>query len=64
MKVRVDRKLCEANGVCVALAPEVFELQPDDSLLVLDDAPPPELRATVENAVAGCPRAALRIEED
>jgi ferredoxin len=64
MRVRVDPDLCEANGVCASFAPEVFELQPDDTLLVLTPMPPAELRAVVQDAVAGCPRAAILIEED
>ncbi|MEX2420805.1 MAG: ferredoxin [Actinomycetota bacterium] len=64
MKVIVDPDLCEANGVCVSVAPEVFELQADDTLLVLDRTPSEGLRDKVEDAVDGCPRAALRIEED
>jgi ferredoxin len=64
MKVRVDPDLCEANGVCVSLAPEVFQLEPDDDIArVLDDSPPPELRAKVEDAAAGCPRAAILVED-
>jgi len=56
--------LCEANGVCVSLAPEVFELQADDKLHVLLTAPGEELSAVVEEAVAGCPRAAVRIDDN
>lgn len=63
MRVRVDPGLCETNGVCVSLAPEVFRLQGDDVVRVLDDLPPPELRASVEDAAAGCPRAAILIED-
>ena len=63
MRVRVDPDLCEANGVCVSFAPEVFELQPDDTLLVRIPIPPEELRAVVEDAAAGCPRAAILIED-
>jgi ferredoxin len=64
VRVRVDLDLCEANGVCVSLAPEVFELQADDKLHVLLTAPGEELRAVVEEAVAGCPRAAVRIDDN
>ena len=64
MKVRVDPDLCEANGVCVSFAPEVFELQEDDTLRVLIPMPPEEWRSAVEDAVAGCPRAAIRIDDD
>jgi ferredoxin len=64
VRVRVDPDLCEANGVCVSFAPEVFELQPDDTLLVRIPLPPAELRAAVEAAASGCPRAAILIQDD
>lgn len=64
MRVRVDTDSCEANGVCVSLAPDVFELQPDDTLHVLLPTPGEDLRAAVEEAVAGCPRAAIRIDDN
>ena len=61
-KVVVDESRCEANAVCVGLAPEVFEL-PDDSEVarVLVDEPDDALRARVESAVINCPRAAITI---
>ena len=61
-KVVVDANRCEANAVCVGLAPEVFEL-PDDSDVarVLVDEPDDALRAQVEAAVNNCPRAAITI---
>ena len=37
MRVAVDRDLCEANGVCAGLAPEVFDLDDEDYLHILDD---------------------------
>ena len=61
-KVVVDANRCEANAVCVGLAPQVFEL-PDDSDVarVLVDEPDDALRAQVEAAVNNCPRAAITI---
>lgn len=64
MSVRVDPDLCEANGVCVSLAPDMFELQEEGVVRVLMPTPPEELRGAVEEAVAGCPRAAIRIVDD
>jgi ferredoxin len=64
VKVTVDPELCEANGVCVSIAPEVFALQADDTLLVVNRTPSDDLRERVKDAVDGCPRAALRIDED
>jgi ferredoxin len=64
MRVVVNRVLCESNALCMGVAPEVFELDPDDILVVLDEHPPDELRPAVEEAVRLCPKQALSIEED
>ena len=32
MRVILDRDLCESNGVCEGLAPEVFRINDDDEL--------------------------------
>ena len=63
MKIIVDRDLCEANAVCMAECPEVFRVEANDELVILDQHPPESLRRKVEAAVRGCPRQALRLEE-
>jgi ferredoxin len=63
VRVVVNFDLCESNAVCMAAAPEVFEVRDDDFLYVLDEQPPEELRAKVEAAVAACPKQAISIEE-
>jgi ferredoxin len=64
MKVSVDFDLCESNGLCEAIAPEVFELDDDDYLQILDDRVTDENRATLERAVASCPKAAISLVDD
>jgi ferredoxin len=64
MKVVVDFDLCESNALCMAAAPEVFEVRDDDFLYVLDEHPPESLRAKVEEAVRRCPKQAISVEED
>jgi ferredoxin len=64
MKVKVDFDLCESNALCEAIAPDVFQLDDDDFLEVLDDQVTDENRDRVERAVASCPRAAISIVED
>ncbi|MFQ5352438.1 MAG: ferredoxin [Candidatus Binatia bacterium] len=64
MKVVVDYDLCEANAVCVRLSPEVFEVDDDDNLNVLVEAPGPDLLAGVEKAVRSCPRRAIKLLDD
>jgi ferredoxin len=60
MRIIVDRDLCEANGVCVRIAPDAFALDDDDVLHLrvlqpLDTAQ----RARMDAAIAGCPKGAL-----
>jgi ferredoxin len=64
MKVKIDDLVCEANGVCMGLAPEVFELDDDDQLHILLPEPPPQLLDKVRHAVRSCPKAALSLEDD
>lgn len=62
MHVTVDYELCESNGICAGLVPDVFDLRDDDNLYLLQEDPPEGLRAQVELAVRRCPRQALRLE--
>jgi ferredoxin len=64
MRVVVDFDLCESNAVCMAVAPEVFEVRDDDFLYVLDETPDESLRAKVEEAVRRCPKQAISLADD
>jgi ferredoxin len=61
MRVVVDMGLCESNALCMGAAPEVFEVDDDDVLQVLDEQPAESLRAKVEAAVRVCPKGAITI---
>ena len=63
MRVVVDMNLCEANGLCMGIAPEIFELDDDDELTVLQEHPDESQRTLVEEAVRQCPKQAISIEE-
>ncbi|WP_036490742.1 MULTISPECIES: ferredoxin [Nocardioides] len=63
MKVLVDFDLCESNAMCEALAPEVFELDDDDYLVVKKEHVGPEDLDSVRRAVASCPKAAISLQE-
>jgi ferredoxin len=41
-KVEVDFGLCESNGVCMGIIPEVFDLDDQDYLHILQDEVTPE----------------------
>ncbi|MBK0866521.1 MAG: ferredoxin [Saccharopolyspora sp.] len=60
MEIGVRTELCEANGVCVGLAPAVFELD-DDELLQIRHPVPDEDVERVAKAVHLCPKGALFI---
>ncbi|MBW2714007.1 MAG: ferredoxin [Deltaproteobacteria bacterium] len=64
MKVIANMNICEANAKCMEQAPEVFNVDEDDEMTVLQETiTDPELQEKVRRAVARCPRAALSIEE-
>jgi len=63
MRVTVDRDLCEANGVCAGLVPEVFRLDDDDELHITAGEVPPGLADEVRHAVQSCPKTALGLSE-
>ena len=62
MRIGVDRDRCEGLGMCEAMAHEFFELDDDDVMHVLDEAPGEEHRTQVAAAVASCPVQALSFE--
>ena len=64
MKIRVDRDLCEANAVCMRVAPEVFRVDDGDQLHVLTETPATELLDKVQIAIRRCPRRALSLIDD
>jgi len=62
-KIEVDWGLCESNGVCMGIIPEVFQLGDDDMLSVLQSEVTPENEAQIREAVRQCPRQAISIVE-
>ena len=63
MRVIVDYDVCDANALCMGAAPEVFNLDDDDVLHVLQDEPSEELRDKVVAAARACPKTAITIED-
>lgn len=64
MRVVVDHDVCEANGVCESITPEVFEVGEDDVLKILQPEVPAGLEDKVHEAVMRCPKAALSTHDD
>jgi ferredoxin len=60
-RVVVDFDKCESNALCMAAAPEVFEVREDDFLYVLQEEPADSLRAKCDEAARVCPKQAITI---
>jgi ferredoxin len=63
MKVQVDFDKCDSNGLCEALAPEVFWLDDNDYLQLHKDDVAPDEEAHVRRAAAACPTQAITLIE-
>ncbi|CAL9654465.1 ferredoxin [Streptomyces sp. enrichment culture] len=63
--LRVDRERCIGAGMCALTAPEVFDQDPDDGLVLLLRADPPVAqRAAARMAVGVCPARAIAVQEE
>ena len=63
-RIEVDFGLCESNGVCMGIIPEVFDLDDEDYLHVLQDEVTPENEHRVRESVRQCPRQAISIVDE
>ncbi|WP_405179897.1 ferredoxin [Nocardia sp. NBC_01377] len=61
MRIEVDFGLCESNGVCMGIVPEVFQLGDDDQLSVARTDVTEQIEAPVRDAVRRCPRQAITV---
>jgi len=64
MRVIVNMSQCESNALCMGVAPDIFQLDDDDNLTVLNDTPDESDRDRVLEAVRMCPKQAISIEEE
>ena len=62
-RLTVDPDECEANAVCVGIAPELFDLDDDEQLHILNDEPEGELLTRARDAVDSCPKRALFLKD-
>ena len=64
MRVVVNMSQCESNALCMGVAPDVFLVDDDDNLTVLNETPDESARERVVEAVRVCPKQAITIVED
>jgi len=61
VRVVVDRSKCTGEGICVGIAPAVFELDDEGIAVVVD--PEGAERETIVEAAESCPSAAITVVE-
>jgi len=64
MKVHVDSEICAGFGICLGIAPDVFELHEDGYAIVLVSEVKPEDEDAMRRAASQCPARAIFISED
>ena len=63
-RVEVDLDLCQGHAMCEVEAPNHFTVPKRGKVEILNDTPPEEDRAEIEQAVWACPTQALSIKEE
>lgn len=63
MRIKVDFDLCQGHANCMGEAPEVFQVDEQGFLNILQEEPPEELREKAELAVKYCPTGAIAMED-
>ena len=64
MKVQVNSEICAGFGLCLGIAPEVFELHDDGYAIVLVSEVKPEDEDLVRRAASQCPSQAITLIQD
>lgn len=59
MRLEVVKQQCAGHAICLILAPDLFELGPDNRAFVTQDPIPPHLEGDAEAAIAECPAQAI-----
>ncbi|WMX44599.1 ferredoxin [Streptomyces roseicoloratus] len=63
-RVSVERERCIGAGMCAVTAPEVFDQDPGDGLVILLDTDPTASRERAARTAAGvCPSGAITFRE-
>lgn len=62
-RIVVDRQLCQGHAMCMGEAPELFRVDENGELHLLNETPSQALREKATRAARYCPNQALRVEE-
>lgn len=61
MKAVVDSDLCTGCGLCSDVCPEVFELEGEVAIVIVDEVPE-DAEDTAQEAAESCPVEAITLE--
>jgi ferredoxin len=61
VKIVIDRRECVGSGMCTSIAPDVFELDDEGTLVVLHEEVSGAQVPQVEDAAACCPVEAIAL---
>ena len=64
MKVQVNSEICAGFGICLGIAPEVFELHDDGYAIVLVSEVKPADEDAMRRAASQCPAQAIILSDD
>ena len=62
MRVRVDEDLCSGCGICLDVAPELFEMGSDGKAHPKVNPVPVHLESMCLDAIDQCPQGAIEVE--
>ncbi len=63
-RITVDYDLCQGHAACMSEAPEIFQVDEQGKLTVLQDNPPDTLLTKARLAEKYCPTQAIKVETD
>lgn len=63
-KIVVNFDACESNGICMDLAPQIFEIRDDGFLYILQEYPSDAQLPLIEEVIPRCPTQAISLEEE
>ena len=63
IQVRANVRICEGFANCLVAAPDLFDLDDDDKVIILQGELDDAERSRVDEAIRSCPVAALSIAD-
>ena len=63
VRISIDTSECDGAGGCQLVCPQIFVIDDDDLVMVLDEHPDPSLHDRVRTAAKICPRGVITVHE-